>query len=109
MENRELVIAIVNSGFADEVMVAAHEAGATGGTVIKGHGTGSKKFMGMTIEPEKEIILILTEKDKTVKLMDTIYEKAGENDGKAIAFALPVERAVGLIENGGEEQDGQNK
>lgn len=107
MKNRELVIAIVNSGFADEVMVAAQEAGATGGTVIKGRGTGSKKFMGMTIEPEKEIILIIAEKEKTVKLMDTIYEKAGrDSEGKAVVFALPVEGAVGLIENEKEEQDG---
>lgn len=102
----ELVIAIVNSGFADEVMEAARDAGAKGGTVIKGHGTGSKKFMGLSLEPEKEIIWILTEKKNTIALMDAVYKNAGmDTDGQGIAFALPVENVVGLL--GADEEDGE--
>ena len=59
----ELVITIVNRGFADEVMDAAKAAGATGGTVLYGRGTGiheAEKFFGITIQPEKEVVLILT-------------------------------------------------
>ena len=36
----ELVITIVNRGFADKVMDAAKAAGATGGTVLYARGSG---------------------------------------------------------------------
>ena len=41
-EPHEAIISIVNHGFSDLVMEAAKSAGATGGTVISGHGTGNK-------------------------------------------------------------------
>ena len=37
----EVIICIVNSGFSDEVMDAAREFGARGGTVIRARGTAN--------------------------------------------------------------------
>ena len=48
----EMIIAICNKGYADEVMDAARKGGATGGTVVNAKGTASeheKKFYGMFI------------------------------------------------------------
>ena len=39
----ELIIAIVNRGFADDVMSAAKSAGATGGTIMNARGTGKEE------------------------------------------------------------------
>ena len=53
---------VVNSGFGDAVMDAAKEFGARGGTIIHARGTAnseSEKLFGITIQPEKEIVIIL--------------------------------------------------
>ncbi|MBR6688372.1 MAG: P-II family nitrogen regulator, partial [Clostridia bacterium] len=60
----QLIIAIVNQGYEEKVMEAARGVGARGGTIINGRGTASAqdlvKFMGITLHPNKEIILILS-------------------------------------------------
>ena len=37
----EVIIVLVNSGFADVVMDAAREEGARGGTIVHARGTGT--------------------------------------------------------------------
>ncbi len=63
MNNKfEAIFCVVNAGFSDEVMFAARKAGAAGGTIIKGRGTTSteaEKTFGITIQPDKEIVIIL--------------------------------------------------
>ena len=39
--NHEVIFCIVNSGFSDDVMDAARELGARGGTVIRARGTAN--------------------------------------------------------------------
>ena len=39
----ELIVCIVNSGFAEEVMSAARECGARGGTIINARGTARQE------------------------------------------------------------------
>ena len=61
----ELVVAVVNKGYSDEFMAVAREAGARGGTVINSRGLihqGPVKFFGISVQEEKEIITILTNK-----------------------------------------------
>jgi nitrogen regulatory protein PII len=72
-EPYHLVVTIVNSGFFDQVMAAAKKAGAGGGTVVHARGLGSKeamKYLGITIQPEKDLVLILTPKEKKLAIMD---------------------------------------
>lgn len=58
----ELLIAISNQGYTELVMDAARGAGAGGGTVVHAKGTGmegAKKFLGVSLAEEKEIVLIV--------------------------------------------------
>ena len=67
MKKHDLVIIVTNHGYSDELMACAREAGASGGTVINARGLihrGPVKFFGITVQEEKEIILILAGRDK---------------------------------------------
>ena len=101
--NHEAIFCIVNSGYSELVMDAAKKFGARGGTVINARGTASKDaetFFGITIQPEKEIVMILVPSAIKDDVMHAIYKEAGLNSaGQGIAFALPVDSVVGLTEN----------
>ena len=96
----ELIVSIVNAGFSESVMEAAKEAGARGGTVIHGRGTANKeseKFFGITVQPEKEVVLIVVSKDIKEKVLHALYKSVGlDTRGQGIAFSLPVDGAVGF-------------
>ena len=97
----DLIVAIVNRGFSDLVMDAARAAGASGGTILHGRGTGvpeAEQFFGIAIQPEKEIVLILTRSDERRKIMAAIAEGAGLNtQGKGLTFSLPVDEVAGIV------------
>jgi hypothetical protein len=55
----DLVLAVVNQGYADEAMEAARQVGATGGTIVHARGVGMKqaeKFFGVSVQAEKEML-----------------------------------------------------
>ncbi|MGI6529545.1 MAG: P-II family nitrogen regulator [Clostridia bacterium] len=103
-----LLITIVESGHFDMVMESAKKAGASGGTLVHARGLGSKeaeKFLGITIQPEKDIVLIIAPNDKKTEIMQSITKEAGLNkEGRGICFSLPVSEAIGLIENTKEQK-----
>jgi len=105
--SHELIYVIVNEGCSDMVMHAARPAGASGGTVIQGRGTGVKqaeKFLGISLANEKDIVLILAEADKKSAIMKAIIEQAGaKSPAGAICFSLPVTQVAGLREVDAEE------
>ena len=96
----ELICVILNEGCSDLVMAAARPAGATGGTVLAGKGTGaheSEKFLGISLANEKDVVLIVAEKTKKAAIMKAIMEKAGPGtDAASICFSLPVTAVEGL-------------
>jgi len=96
----DLIITIVNKGRACLVVEAAKEAGSEGGTVLGGRGTGVRekaKLFGITIEPEKEIILTLVPRKDAEDILDTIIKKAELNKpGKGISFILEIKRVAGI-------------
>ena len=96
----ELVCVILNEGCSDMVMAAARPAGATGGTVLAGKGTGareSEKFLGISLANEKDVVLIVAEKAKKAAIMKAVMEKAGPGtEAGAICFSLPVTAVEGL-------------
>ena len=96
----ELVVVVLNEGCSDMVMAAARPAGATGGTVLQGKGTGareSEKFLGISLASEKDVVLIVAEKEKKAAIMKAIMEKAGPGtDAAAFCFSLPVTAVEGL-------------
>jgi len=102
MDNHEheLIICIVNNGFTDLVMDAARKQGAKGGTIFHGRGTGNpdmEKFFGISISPEKEIVIILVNNDIKEAVLKAVNKAAGlETNGKGIAFSMPVSDVVGV-------------
>ena len=97
-----LIITITEEGYSETVMNVAKKNGATGGTLIKGSGLGNKdavRFLGFSIEPEKDITLIVIENKLKNKVMAAITESTGLNTkGKGICFSLPISQAIGLGE-----------
>lgn len=100
----ELIVVIANQGFTDKVMDAAREAGATGGTAVHAKGTGTelaKKFFGVALAEEKELIFILSAAETRKPIMKAIMEKAGmQTDAQALTFSLPVTDLAGLRQFG---------
>ncbi len=98
--SHELIYVILNEGASDMVMHAARSAGATGGTVLLGKGTGSRetgKFLGISLASEKDVVLIVAEANKKAAIMKAIVEQAGPGtDAGAICFSLPVSQVAGL-------------
>ena len=98
--NKALIYTIVSEGYYEDVMTAAKKAGASGGTLIKGRGLHTKestKVLGISIDPEKEIVLIIVDEDKKIDVMEAINKKVGLNtDGKGICFSLPIDTVIGL-------------
>ncbi len=98
--NYEVIFAIVNNGYTDLVMNAAKKAGARGGTIINGHGTGNKdieKFYGIVISPEKQIVMILVSKEIRDSVLNAIATDVGINSkGQGIAFSVPADAVVGI-------------
>lgn len=96
----DLIITIVNHGDSDIVMDAAKHAGATGGTVLTARGLGSKeaeKFFGISIQPEKEVVLIVTKHEVKKDMMQAICKVAGLNTKtNGISFSLPIDDVVGI-------------
>ncbi|MCR5787029.1 MAG: hypothetical protein K6G28_04945 [Acholeplasmatales bacterium] len=96
----ELILVIVNVGFAESVMDAARSAGARGGTVINARGTAKEEMLSrfkVFMTPEKEIVLILAVKNIKEKILKVIYKQCGLNsEAHGIAFTLPVDETVGL-------------
>ncbi len=95
-----LIISVVNHGFTDDVMNAARAVNARGGTIIKAKGTGAdyaKKFFGVSITEEKEMVFIVTKHEDRDTIMRAIMEKTGsDTDAHGAVFALPVESVVGV-------------
>ncbi|MBQ8292767.1 MAG: P-II family nitrogen regulator [Bacilli bacterium] len=103
MNNFEVILCIVNDGFSDMVMDAAKKFGAKGGTVIHGRGTASKeaeKFFNITIQPEKEIVMILVASKIKDNILKGLYDAIGmDTNAQGIAFSLPVEDVIGIPTN----------
>lgn len=96
----DLIITIANQGYAADIMHAANAAGATGGTVLHARGIGLKeaeKFFGITIQPEKELILILARREERQAIMTAITTHHGlHTDTRAMSFSMPVSGVAGL-------------
>ena len=95
-----MLLAIIENGHVDAVMDAARSAGASGGTVVHAKGTAGefgKKFFGVTLGQEKEIVMIVVKPGQRTAVMRAIMDKAGVNSpAHTILFSLPVEQVVGI-------------
>lgn len=100
-ENHEVVFAIVNAGFAEEAMNISREEGVRGGTILNARGVAREKeaaFFGITIHAEKEILMMVVEKNIRDQVLNALYRKMGmDKKAQGIAFSLPVCDVAGLV------------
>ncbi|GHV91342.1 nitrogen regulatory protein P-II [Spirochaetia bacterium] len=96
----EIIISVLNSGNSEAFMTEARKAGARGGTVINARGISQeamKKFLGMSVQDEKEIIFILADKETVVPIMDAVKTDFGVSSKAAgVIFSLPVDQVMSL-------------
>lgn len=99
-KNFQVIVCIVNNGFADEAMDAARAVGARGGTVMSTRGTANleaEKAFHIQIQPEKEMIMIIVSEDIKEDVMHALYRSVGTHTpAHGIAFAMPVDGVVGV-------------
>ena len=96
----ELLVAIANQGYMEQVMDAARKVHAAGGTVIHAKGTGgdhAEKFLGVSLVPEKEMVFIVAKTEHKKAIMESIMKEAGLNtEAKTIVFSIPVTDTAGM-------------
>lgn len=95
-----VIFCIVNNGFAEVAMDSAKKHGATGGTILNARGTASKeaeKHYNITIEPDKEILMLVVDSAIKNEIMYGLYDDVGVGTpAQGIAFAMPIEDVVGI-------------
>lgn len=100
VQKYDMILVIINKGYSDLVMDAARKMGARGGTIMTARGTGNpdiEQFYQVTITPEKEVVLILVNRDITDNVLKAINDASGlQTPGQGIAFAVPAGRTAGL-------------
>ena len=100
--NHEVIFAIVNAGFAEEAMEVARQQGVRGGTILNARGVAradEAAFFGITVHHEKEILMMVVEKDVRDNVLNALYKEMGmDKKAKGIVFSLPVSDVAGLVQ-----------
>ena len=101
--DNEVIFAIVNSGYAEEVMDVARDNGARGGTILNARGVAGEEaaaFFGITLHAEKEILMMVVDKSIRDDILNAIYKQMGmAKKAQGIAFSLPVSDVAGLVKD----------
>ena len=95
----DMIVAIIGRGFSDYVVSAARDAGATGATIVYGRGTADadKQVLGISLQPERELVLILVKSNERRAIMQAISDKTSlMEEGRGFCFSLPVSEVFGL-------------
>jgi len=96
--NNTLITFIVNHGDAYDVMETAREAGAKGGTIVNAHGTGKEgdvQFFGISLMSEKEMLLIVAEKDLAQEILNAVKDlPVFKKPGGGIIYTTDVNRFI---------------
>ena len=99
--NHEVIFAIVDDGYAEDVMEVAKEQGVRGGTILNARGVANQEaaaFFGITLHTEKEILMMVVDKEIRSDVLNAIYERMGmSKKARGIAFSLPVSDVAGLV------------
>lgn len=102
----ELLAVIVNNGMSERMIHAARGGGARGATVLHARGSGVhriEKFFSLGIEPEKEVLIIVSEESQTESIIAALTEEVDFNTpNSGILFTFDIEQVTGLIQNVGE-------
>ncbi len=101
------LVAVLEKGLGAECMKIARAAGAVGGTIVNAHGAGVPQdfYFPLAIEPQKDIVMIVTQREAAPQIRKAIYTSMQlERKGAGILFVLPVTRTLGLYEERQQER-----
>lgn len=97
----EVIYTIVERGLGAEVVDSATTAGSRGATIINARGSGiheNTMFFSINIEPEKEVVMIIVEKEKSGKVINAIKDTMHiDEPGKGVIFAMDINKVSGLF------------
>jgi len=100
-EGYELILTVVNKGWSERVIKVARQAGAQGATVLHARGSGLHditSFLGIAIEPEKELILNVVPANVSETIVAAISEAIDmKAPGTGISLVLPIRGVTGLF------------
>jgi nitrogen regulatory protein PII len=101
-EGYELIITIVNKGWSERVIKAGRHAGAQGATVLHARGSGLydtfTNFLGIAIEPEKELVLNVVPTNTSDAVVGAISDALDlEKHGHGISMVIPIRGVTGLF------------
>ena len=109
--DHEVVFAIVNTVYAEDVMDIAREQGVRGGTILNARGVVKEEaaaFFGISLHQDKEILMMVVEKDIRDNVLNAIYKQMGmAKKAKGIAFSLSVSDVAGLAPAHGEAAEAE--
>lgn len=104
--SHHLIITILDQGGRHDCLEIARRHSAPGATVIPGRGAGipQHELFDLVIEPQKDIVLILSETSRALPLADALISELGLNKpSSGLLFLLPVDRVSGLMAGSPEE------
>lgn len=95
-----LIITVVDRGKGEFVVEAANKAGSRGATIVNARGSGiheTNKLFDMEIEPEKEVVLIISQNNLTDPIVSSIRDNLKiDKSGNGIIFIQNINKAYGL-------------
>lgn len=98
--NLKLVVTIVEDDSGEDVVAYAKEAGAKGSTILSGRGSGvhdTGRFLGLEIQPEKDVVLTVIPAHLETAVMDSIGQGIKIGDpGNGICFSIDVDKLIGV-------------
>lgn len=91
----EMILCIVNQGYEEKVIEAVNTVGITGGTFFGAHGLSrldAEKFFGISIHPEKQIVIMVVPSSKKSDILSVLYDNVGiSQEAQGIALSIPVD------------------
>ena len=98
--NFQAIMAIMDRGEAALAIEAVNRTGSHSGTLLRGRGSGlheKQTILNVALEPEKDILLVVTPDEKAEMLTNTIDDKIKiTQPGQGILFSMQVNRVHGL-------------
>lgn len=99
----QVLIVIVNKDQSSGVIQISKSAGAKGGTILRGKGASifeKKGFLGLDIEVDKDVVLIISKEDNIQLIMETLNKEFKfDEPNSGIAFVLNTEKVIGIIQD----------
>ena len=107
----DCIIVIVDRDFAENVVNLARKSGATGATIMHGRGIDEHHrvmlpLMNIELQPEKEIILFITNSNFSERVADNLLSNIKiKEDGDAAVYLCPVsDSMIKYVSNGNSEK-----